>query len=48
MYVSPSKYEIFALQIVSVDINQGEDEALWLEWSLLMDARNVSLKVDVF
>jgi hypothetical protein len=48
MYIGPGKYEILALQIVSVDINQGEDEALWLERSLLMDARNVSLKVNVF
>lgn len=48
MNVLPCECEIATVEIVPIDINQGQYEAFGLEASFLVNALNVDFEVDVF
>ena len=48
MNVEPGESEITRVQVVPVDVNQGQDQTLGFESSFLVNAVDVYFEVDVF
>ena len=48
MNVEPGESEITGVQVVPVDVNQGQDQTLGFESSFLVNAVDVYFEVDVF
>ncbi len=47
MHIAPSKHKILTIQIVPINVDQGNNQALRLEVGLEMNAVDVGLEVDV-
>ncbi len=47
VHIAPSKHKILTIQIVPINVDQGNDQALRLEVGLEMNAVDVGLEVDV-
>lgn len=48
MNVEPCEREIGAVEVVPIDVNEGQDQALRFEPSFLMNAVNVDAEVNIF
>ncbi len=48
MNVEPCECEIGAVEVVPIDINQGQNQALGFEAGFLMNAVDVDAEVDIF
>jgi hypothetical protein len=48
MNVEPCECKIGAVEVVPIDVNEGQNQALRFETSFLMNAVNVDAEVDIF
>jgi hypothetical protein len=48
MNVEPCECKIGAVEVVPIDVNEGQNQALRFKASFLMNAVNVDAEVDIF